>query len=889
MTEKSKPPVEERSHSVLFLVLCGILLLVVLWTIWDETIKRRPWKGYQKTFQRLEYDRAKAEYDRLKAAFDEEQTKLEETDYRASHRGLREALEEAKAELNGSEHEKALRQLNEAQIELDEVKLNLQFAKSERDAAYYALHKEAHHDSQENPDLRKALDKLQRTIEDLRAQVDARTEGRDRAKEAVQRLTEPVKDLEERIAGMTAPMEESLKRMREVQAKSLKIDQVVISEFDRGNFGDSVDRVDRCRTCHVAIDRDGFEELSHPYRTHPDRDRYFSNHSPDKVGCTPCHEGQGSALEVEAAHGYVEHWGYPLLKGTYVEASCGKCHPDRFEIPNTETLSTAKHMFTDAGCFGCHDVEGFYDLEKIGPDLNLLGRKVSPEWIYRWLKDPKGYLPNATMPDFRLSDEEAEAVTAYLVEISRQREYTPIKSSVQTGSSERGRWLVENIGCRACHIVGDDELTGSPRLKEGNNYGPALNRVGDKVGPDELFDWLKDPKRFRPKSRMPNMRLTDQEAMDIVAYLMTMKKEAPSDDPVELGDLSSKDKIEEGRRVIRTYGCFGCHNIVGMEEAPKVSVELSDFGNKGVEELFFGDAVAGGRVPEESWEAWVIEKLKDSRIYATEMVDQKMPDFAFSEEDAKLLSVLLKSFDQRSVHERYVERLTPDEVAVERGRLLLRRYDCRGCHSIEGKKGEIAAQIAETFRREGKTEEEASAFAPPPLEGEGEKVQPDWLFRFLMGPTPVRPWLRVRMPVFYISEEEGIAMEKYFSKRAKQEEFKYRYGEERAVPEDQLKIGRQIFDLLKCRSCHPSGEERLEVAAGSLAPDLSLGKRRLKPDWILRWLKDPQSIQRGTQMPTNWPRIRGKYYLPPSLKKILGGEVDRQVEAVRDYLLTLDE
>ena len=40
---------------------------------------------------------------------------------------------------------------------------------------------------------------------------------------------------------------------------------------------------------------------------------------------------------------------------------------------------------------------------------------------------------------------------------------------------------------------------------------------------------------------------------------------------------------------MRKYGCFGCHDIPGMENESRVGVELSTFGSKTLEELFFGN------------------------------------------------------------------------------------------------------------------------------------------------------------------------------------------------------------------------------------------------------------------------------------------------------------
>lgn len=54
---------------------------------------------------------------------------------------------------------------------------------------------------------------------------------------------------------------------------------------------------------------------------------------------------------------------------------------------------------------------------------------------------------------------------------------------------------------------------------------------------------------------------------------------------------------------------------------------------------------------------------------------------------------------------------------------------------------------------------------PPPLLREGERVQPDWLYKFLLDPMAVRPegHMLLRMPKFNLSPEESRALVNYFA------------------------------------------------------------------------------------------------------------------------------
>src|SRR5262249_55835862 len=57
----------------------------------------------------------------------------------------------------------------------------------------------------------------------------------------------------------------------------------------------------------------------------------------------------------------------------------------------------------------------------------------------------------------------------------------------------------------------------------------------------------------------------------------------------------------------------------------------------------------------------------------------------------------------------------------------------------------------------------ACSSVPPPLLREGEKTQPDWLFRFLKNPSPIRPVTVLRMPRFNMSDDEAMALVNYFA------------------------------------------------------------------------------------------------------------------------------
>src|SRR5262249_5764625 len=163
-------------------------------------------------------------------------------------------------------------------------------------------------------------------------------------------------------------------------APTIKINQLVLPNVvDDVNFI-RVPKMDRCQTCHLAIDKKGYEKYPEPYRTHPNLDLFLggsSKHPIDKVGCTVCHEGEGGSVDfVHASHTpstpkqkeewektyhweEPHEWDYPMLPLKMTDASCAKCHKQQEYVPQAPELNLAYATFERAGCYACHKTKGF--------------------------------------------------------------------------------------------------------------------------------------------------------------------------------------------------------------------------------------------------------------------------------------------------------------------------------------------------------------------------------------------------------------------------------------------------------------------------------------------------------------------------------------------------
>jgi len=66
-------------------------------------------------------------------------------------------------------------------------------------------------------------------------------------------------------------------------------------------------------------------------------------------------------------------------------------------------------------CQGCHIVDTKTDKGYIGPTLTHVGWRLTAAWMYQWLKNPQALRPGTGEPNRAMSDEDARALTAFLI------------------------------------------------------------------------------------------------------------------------------------------------------------------------------------------------------------------------------------------------------------------------------------------------------------------------------------------------------------------------------------------------------------------------------------------------------------------------------------------
>jgi mono/diheme cytochrome c family protein len=717
--------------------------------------------------------------------------------------------------------------------------------------------------------------------------------------EAKDRLDERQKDTSEAALKKRRAQSRRLDHQIKLnQQRTAKIDQIWIEDLKRA---------DRCRTCHSGVEKAVFADTRGVFGLHPSD--LLKTHPLKQFGCTLCHDGDGMGLTVASAHGQDPHWNRPLLSGELVQSTCRRCHPYNEQVPlhiafpQAPVLSQGKNLYTAKGCRGCHELAGFERPPSIAPVLSHVGDKVDANWLARWLKRPKDYLPDTIMPFFDLPPQEIQSLSAFLLDQKGSR--SELRATVGTADLDQGKRLVDKIGCLGCHKV----------ARQGGDFGPDLSRVAEKIDLSWLQGWIRNPLSYDPETIMPDFRLTDDQIEVIAAYLLTLGNP-------ETGDASSASRaqIEEGQKRFGQRGCTGCHTMAGFAVGFKKAPEHTGFGDKRVDELDFGEVTDIPRTRA----AWILAKEKSPRVFSTATIELIMPNFELTDQEAEALRVFVLSFTEQRLPVEYTKPLWRSGDPYLTGMRTLETFNCIGCHKIglvrepleleeenadqyfwsasnvvleeisgngqallpKGQQltdGEYKSLVDkqpeienDLFRRRwfldidavdylnldlGFKQISASGmdegqiltyykdlnFGPPILNYEGIKVQPNWLFQFLKAPYLIRPLAKATMPTFNLAEAEIVDLVEFF--QARDEIHHNPFFETPELTPADIATADKIFKV--CLQCHYFDQRRTQSKDrfGDLkGPNLAEVKRRLRPEYIKRWIKFPELLIPGTQM-----------------------------------------
>lgn len=414
-----------------------------------------------------------------------------------------------------------------------------------------------------------------------------------------------------------------------------------------------------------------------------------------------------------------------------------------------------------------------------------------------------------------------------------------------------GKRLIEGLGCVVCHT-----LTGHTTTV--TQEAPDLRYEGDKVRPEWLFGFLKQPHSLRPwlNGRMPTFRLSDREALAVTEYIrQTLRDRSASALPAKmhLDGAIGKELAKAGEQLASKnyFGCLSCH-LVG-EQRPE-----------GAREGWAPDlAQAAGRLNADWIVRWLLDPQKIQS--GTKMPsfftgpDSGPPEILGGDEGRQILALRawILGLGATPGAEGYAEAQAryPDLSSGE-GRRIVEELNCRGCHPIPG--------LPEPRK------------VAPMLDYAGSKFRREWLVDFLKNPHTLRPagyllgW-QSRMPDFRLSEEEARAIADYLMTLTYPGLPDGVVKEEKALsPFERFQAGKLFEKTNGCIACHQVRNRRGEVVGGRSGPDLSEAGKRLQGDFIYGFIRAPRAFE-------------------PQGKMVVFGDFlsDKDARALAEYLSTL--
>lgn len=525
------------------------------------------------------------------------------------------------------------------------------------------------------------------------------------------------------------------------------------------------------------------------------------------------------------------------------------------------------------GCFGCHDIPDFEDAKSIGTGLADWGSKDTDQLAFEHVAE---YLQHEAT-----SHAEKESDVAASQPASGPRE-TPSDFYMR-------------------------------QILSGNRTG----FVYQKLTEPRSFDYHKvENKGYNERLRMPQFPFSIDQREAIMTFVLGLVARPPTEKYVYRPDPRRK-AIIEGRVLLEKYRCGACHTL--QAEKWHLAYPPGSF--------------------EEQWRKpnfpFADHQFTTAELDASAAVDRH------GMLHATLVGMpLIADNGKPMVLDDYEEVLFEDEEYDPR--LLMYAFQLWKPVALEGQGYEVgetplsvlAPWIAEKEPSDGgfltkyllprvvaaekavtpnASGSQAWGWLPPPLMGLGEKARADWLHDYLLDPEPIRPAAVLNMPRFTLSTDEATTLANYFA-AVDRVDYPHQFTEQRrsthladaemryqsrlkelSTPDTALS-GNRLDDAMRlttdknyCVTCHIIGDFDPQTNDLAKGPDLAVIYKRVRPDYLRKWIAKPVSIRPYTGMPVNIPFDSTKEHLGGVDQSLYHGTSVEQLDAIVDLLLNFDE
>lgn len=508
---------------------------------------------------------------------------------------------------------------------------------------------------------------------------------------------------------------------------------------------------------------------------------------------------------------------------------------DQFHIPQDPDESLVNGgllLLAELNCTACHVAPASWQqrlVAKEGPRLGGVGSRLDADTLWLFIRSPQNRKKGTQMPGLfhgaEGDDEKVEALVEYLSAMKWDAPQVP------AGDAERGKDLYHKVGCVACHEPGKDvrppkAAPDAEVEKPGNASVPIA--LADAYDFTALSYFLRHPLAIRPSGRMPDMRLTEQEASDIAAYLHTgrISEKATARAALKIPPQG----IAKGRAVFEQMNCIACHKAESPIAAKATAKPLKD--------------------------------LSPALGCMAEKQPSGTPRYDLNDLEKRALTLALKMIQQQDA---------PQLTAQEKVDWQMTRLNCYACHDRDGKGGPEDPR-AQYFGVNDPGAESLGHLAnlPPTLDKAGRKLTRGWFEKILWGTGgSVRPYMDTHMPSFGRDQTEMLIA---WLNEADALPKPVQIDVSGLAKHHRAELGRQLLGAkgLACVSCHGLKDRK------SLGPPvirLTHTVERLQPEYFKELLLNPQATQTGTVMP---PMFVGRK------------TADKDIESIWTYLREID-
>jgi cbb3-type cytochrome oxidase cytochrome c subunit len=384
-------------------------------------------------------------------------------------------------------------------------------------------------------------------------------------------------------------------------------------------------------------------------------------------------------------------------------------------------------LFTEKGCLACHThaatetASAALKLPEItsaavfGPNLTQVAAKFGDKakarkWLIQWILDPHVHSPRSRMPVTHLTPHEAADVAAWLL-------------AQPMPADNKDAWEKT-----AVKEPTNDDLKSLARV--------YLTRMLSNSDMDRFFKGISEEDR---------QKLRDKKPLSDNAVTLMLNDIGDDEKNLLISDVTKDDSLKFflGKKAVSRLGCFACHDIPGFETAKPIGVALNDWGKKPADRLAFEDinnfykahyrtveslvdkdgkpeGIKDGKEPYEAFyaealtghypqrEGYLNQKIRDPRSYDYNRIRawddrSRMPKFTLArprkhsdEDDDAFKGRIFKEEAQareavatfvlglvaEQVPTKSVNQPTGDRMAEVKGRQVLDKYNCNGCHLI---------------------------------------------------------------------------------------------------------------------------------------------------------------------------------------------------------------